>query len=429
MKIPSPKYTRDFYPEDMRRREWIERAWADASLAAGFLPWDGPILETLDLYVRKSGDEIVEQLFNIASKGSQDLAVRPEMTPSLARMIVNRQSALPRPIKWYTIGRMCRYERGQRGRLREFWQWNVDLLGLEGPIADAEVISVALDGLTRLGLSDQDLVVKINSRSLLAALLESIGIEPAQHARVYAVTDKKGKIPQEELEKLYRQIGLVPATLDRLLALMRTQTRDELRDAAGLNDPRLRDEFAKLDQLFSHLDSLGKSTFCEYDLAIVRGLAYYTGPVFEVFDRKGELRAICGGGRYDHLMETMGGQPMPACGFGMGDVVLGELLQERGLSPEPAPVLDAFIVPLDDERLPDVLRIVASLRRQGQRVDYAPRPGNLSKILKRAGDIGARSVLLVGGEEWARGTVKRRDLATREEMELAVESLLHTTDI
>ena len=425
MKIPAPKYTRDFYPEEMRRREWIESAWTDASRAAGFLPWDGPIFETLELYKRKSGNEIVEQLFNLASKGSQELAVRPEMTPSLARMIANRQASLPRPVKWYTIGRMCRYERGQRGRLREFWQWNVDLLGIDGPIADAEVMSVAVDGLERLGLTADDVALRINSRSMLSALLSSLGIAPDLHAKVYAVTDKKGKVAQAELEKLYAQIGLSPETLVQILDLMNCATLDDVRSfAARRSDENVSLELAKLEELFAHLASLDKAAYCQFDIGIVRGLAYYTGPVFEVFDRKGELRAVCGGGRYDQLMETMGGQAMPACGFGMGDVVLGELLTERKLSPPSDSPLDYYLVPIGDERIGDVLSLTQKLRRAGKKADYSPKAGNLNKILKKANDAGVRTVLLVGGDEWARGQVKLRDMQTREEREVAISELV-----
>lgn len=425
MKIPAPKYTRDFYPEEMRRREWIEAAWVNASRAAGFLPWDGPIFETLELYKRKSGNEIVEQLFNLASKGSQELAVRPEMTPSLARMIANRQASLPRPIKWYTIGRMCRYERGQRGRLREFWQWNVDLLGVEGPIADAEVMSVAVDGLERLGLTADDVALRINSRSLLSALLTSLGIAPDQHARVYGVTDKKGKVAQPELEKLYAQIGLSQETLTQILNLMNSQSIEDVRSfASRRSDEQVAKEIAKLEELFSHLASLEKGPYCQFDIGIVRGLAYYTGPVFEIFDRKGELRAVCGGGRYDQLMETMGGQAMPACGFGMGDVVLGELLNERKLSPPSDSPLDYYLIPMADERLADVLSLTQRLRKGGKKVDYSPKAGNLSKMLKKASETGVKSVILVGGEEWTRGQVKIRDMQSREEREVSITDLL-----
>lgn len=425
-KIAAPKYTRDFYPSDMRTREWIESAWNQASRAANFLPWDGPILETTDLYKRKSGDEILSQLFHLTTKGGSELAIRPEMTPTLARMIADRQASLPRPIRWYSVGRMCRYERGQRGRLREFWQWNVDLLGVEGPIADAEVISVALDGLEALGLTSEDVEARINSRSLLSSLLAAIGIEEAKHAQVFAATDKRGKIPDADLEKLYRQIGLSDTAVGKLLELMQIQTPADVRAWAGVaTEADWASELVRLEQVFEYLAALGKGDYIRFDVGIVRGLAYYTGPVFEIFDRKGELRALCGGGRYDRLMETMGGQAMPACGFGMGDVVLGELLTERGLKPPDEAPVDYYLVPLEEERLSDMLSIARRLRKdRGARVDYSMKPGNLSKLLRRASEMGAKKVLLIGGREWSAGTIRQRDLATGEDSDRPREEFI-----
>jgi histidyl-tRNA synthetase len=424
MKIAPPKYTRDFYPDDMRTREWIESAWHEASRAAGFAPWDGPILETLDLYKRKSGEEIVEQLFNIASKGSQELAVRPEMTPSLARMIVQRQSSLARPIKWYTIGRMCRYERGQRGRLREFWQWNVDLLGLEGVVADAEVISTALDGLERLGLTSQDVAVHINSRSMLSAMLSAAGVADTMHPAVYAVADKRSKLPAAEIDKLFAKIGLSDDAWSKVKELFSVASLGDLRSlAASWKDDRAMAEVGSLEQLFDLVSALGKEAYARFDIGIVRGLAYYTGPVFEIFDLKGELRAICGGGRYDRLMETMGGQPMPACGFGMGDVVLGELLAERKLRPAARSTLDDYVIALEENGLAKMLGVVGQLRQAGRRVDFAPKAGSKEKLLKRAVEAGARRAILVGGPEWEQGQVLCRDLQSRAEQAVAVDAL------
>ena len=332
MKIPAPKYTRT--PDEMRR-EWIESAWTEASRAAGFLPWDGPIFETLELYKRKSGNEIVEQLFNIASKGSQELAVRPEMTPSLARMIANRQASLFRACQmvhhWPDVSLRARSARC----LREFWQWNVDLLGVDGPIADAEVMSVAIDGLERLGSTAEDVALRVNSRSLLSALLLSLGIAPDLHARVYAVTDKKGKVTTAELEKLYVHFGLPANTLGQSpLDLMNAGSLEDVKSFAGRRvDEQVMIEIARLEELFAYLASLEKEPYCQFDIGIVRrsGLLHRTGVRYSIERR--ELCAVCGGGRDDQLMETMGGQAMPACGFGMDTSYLGELLQPTRPSP------------------------------------------------------------------------------------------------
>lgn len=416
MKIPTVKHMRDFFPEEMRRRLWIEDTWRTVSERAGFAPWDAPILETLELYRRKSGDEIVSQLYSLTTKGGDELAIRPEMTPSLARMIAERQNALPRPVKWYTIGRMCRYERGQRGRLREFWQWNVDMLGVAGPIADAEVISVALDGLEALGLTSADVEVRLNSRALLAGLLAAIGIPEDRHAAVYAVTDKRGKVPADTLRAMYGELGLKSDAYRALEALMETQSLEEMASFARSRsletvEPALKD----LEDLFGYLAALGKGAYARCDIGVVRGLAYYTGPVFEIFDKGATLRALCGGGRYDRLMETMGGQSMPACGFGMGDVVLGELLKELGKAPADTVTLDVMVIPLSDQDLPTALAVASRLRAAGKRTDYAVKAGSLGKAMKRASELKVREIALVGGQESASGAVKFRDMATGEE--------------
>lgn len=419
MKISAVKYMRDFYPDQMRLRQWIEDAWRRASTRAGFSPWDGPIVEHLELYTRKSGDEIVRQLYTLTDQGGRELAIRPEMTPTLARMVAQRQAALAQPIKWFCIARMCRYERKQRGRLREFFQWNVDILGVADPIADAEVISVALDGMEAVGLTGDEIEVRINSRGLMAALLTGMGIPPERHAAVYAVTDKRGKIPEEELERMYGELALPPAVLDGVLDLVRCATLADvaafarMRGVAGYEP-----ELERLERLFEHLDGLGKRAYCRFDVGIVRGLAYYTGPVFEIFDKGAELRALCGGGRYDHLLSMMGGQPMPAVGFGLGDVVLAELLKERGKLPPLDGGVEFHLIPLDAERTADVLRLAGMLRRRGRAADYAMKSGNLGKAMKRAADAGARFVILVGGDEWRRGMVRLRDMSTGGEREL-----------
>jgi histidyl-tRNA synthetase len=424
MKAAGVKFMRDFFPDEMRVRQWIEDQWRRVSVRAGFEPWDAPILEQLELYKRKSGPDIVRQLYTLTDQGGRELAIRPEMTPSLARMVAQRQAMLPRPIKWFCIARMCRYERGQRGRLREFFQWNADILGIEGPIADAEVISVALDGLEAVGLTCDDIDCRVNSRSLLAALLVGIGIPADRHAEVYAVTDKRGKIPEAELSQRYRELGLAPATLERLLELVACASLDDVRRFAVTRGIAGHEsELDRLEQLFGYLDALGKSPFCRFDVGVVRGLAYYTGPVFEIFDKGTQLRAICGGGRYDHLLELMGGQPLPAVGFGLGDVVLTELLKERNRLPADHSPTEYYLVALEPERLADALRLAQRLRARGIAADYAMRTASLSKSMKRAGDAGVQNVVLVGGREWSDGRVRVRDMKSGQEVEIPIDRL------
>ena len=423
-KIPAVKYMRDFYPEDMRLRLWIEDHWRRASLRAGFQEWDAPIMEYLELYARKSGDEIVGQLFTIApreAEGKDDKlkAIRPEMTPSLARMIAARQAALPKPIKWFCIARMCRSERGQRGRLREFWQWNADVLGSDDPTADAEVIAVAVDALSSMGLTQDEVEVRINSRTLSSAILRAIGVSDPQQPAVYAALDKRGKIPAEALRELFTKAGLDAATIEKVersLDCSSLEAFDEF--ARGHNLRGHEAPLADLREVFQSLAALGAAEWCRYDPGVVRGLAYYTGPVFEIFDKKANLRALAGGGRYDNLLSVVGGQPMSAVGFGMGDVVLGELLSDLKKLPSNEMQLDDYVIPLEDERKVDVLKLVAQLRSAGRRADFAPTAGNLGKLMKRADQLGASRVVLVGGQEWQAGKLKVKDMKNRTETEV-----------
>lgn len=424
MKISPVKYTRDFYPEDMRVRDWIEATWRKVSENAGFQAWDAPILEHLDLYTRKSGEEIVSQLYTLTDRGDRQLAIRPEMTPSLARMVAQRQGALPRPLKWYCMARMCRYERGQRGRLREFFQWNIDILGVSELVADAEVMSVALDALAAFGLGPDKVELRYNSRSFLASILKAMGVPEERSADIYAVLDKRGKVPSETLLEMYEKLGLDQQVLDHMLGLMQCHTLHEIEtftQAHGITGHE--EELQKLFRLQELLGALGKGSYSRFDMGIVRGLAYYTGPVFEIFDKQATLRALCGGGRYDNLLELMGAQPMPAVGFGLGDVVLTELLKDHQITPPGDTGLDYHVISLEEERFVDALQICQSLRSRGISADYAMKIGSLGKAMKRAGDTGVKRVLIVGGREWTEGQVRMRDMKTGEEF------LLRTTDI
>ena len=422
MKIPAVKYMRDFFPQEMYLRRWMEETWHRVSQAAGFQPWDGPIVEHLDLYKRKSGEEIVRQLYTLTDQGGRELAIRPEMTPTLARMVCERQASLSRPIKWYCISRMCRYERKQRGRLREFWQWNVDVLGEPGPIADAEVISVALDGMRAAGLTSAEIEVRINSRQLLAALLTGIGVAEERHADVYAVTDKRGKVPHETLAAMYGELGLPTGTLDRLLQLTMCESLAEVERFAGSTGiDGYQEPLAQLQELFELLACLGKKEFCRFDIGIVRGLAYYTGPVFEIFDKGAQLRALCGGGRYDRLLETMGAQPMPAVGFGLGDVVLGELLKDRGKLPRAGKGVDYHVIPLEADRQLDAVRLAQKLRDLGLAADYVLKPAKLNKLMKRASEACAHHVVFLGGREWEEGKLRVREMHSGVEKEVPLE--------
>jgi histidyl-tRNA synthetase len=422
MKMTSVRGTRDFYPEDMAFRNWLFERWRRASRRAGFVEVDGPELEPLELYTEKSGEEISEQLYWLVDKSERRLALRPEFTPTLARMIAARQATLPEPVRWFNISRCFRYERAQKGRLREFFQWNVDLVGVEDVIADAECIALAVDALREVGLGPDDVQVRINDRRLLAALVRHLGIADDRVPRIFAILDKREKVPPAALAAMLAEAGLEAAQqagLERILAWR------GLEDIAAeeLATPEVREAVDGLRRLFDLLAAYGIEEWCRFDIGIVRGLAYYTGPVWEVHDRRGELRAIFGGGRYDRLLGEMGGKAMPACGFGCGDVVLGILLEERGLRPAPEGAAECFVAAAGEPKWADVLKVVRRLRGQGVATQFDLKGGSLKRQMKKAADAGARTVVIVGDDFAATGRVTRRDMASGDQRDVALEEL------
>lgn len=424
---------RDFYPPDLRVRTHIMSAWRAVAARYGFEEYDGPPLEALDLYTEKSGEEIVRQLYNFEDKGGRQVALRPEMTPTLARMVGTRAGALRKPIRWFAVPQLFRYERAQRGRLREHFQWNVDIVGEDDIAADAEVLAVALDGLCQLGLGHDDVVARFNDRRLLEALFTKIGVPGDRLLATYAVVDKLGREPVSRIrERLGVEAGLSDATVDRLLALFDaaaaataagTDSLAALRGELGGSE-EIAHEFARLETYERRLAELGFGEFTRFDPAIVRGLAYYTGTVFEIFDRRGELRAICGGGRYDRLLGAVAGTELSAVGFGMGDVVLTELLRDRDLLPPADPVVDVFMVTMADAERPLMLRLARSLRDGGRSVLYALKPAGVNRQLKDANARGARYVILLGPDEATRGAAVVRTMATGEQREVPIDRLL-----
>jgi histidyl-tRNA synthetase len=415
---------RDFYPADFAVRAHITDAWRTTARCYGFEEYDGPPLEPLDLYVEKSGEEIVRQLYNFEDKGGRAVALRPEMTPTLARMVGARAGGLRKPIRWFSIPQLFRYERTQRGRLREHFQWNVDILGEEDIAADAEVLAVALDALRRLGLGEADIVARFNDRRLLEALLTRVGVPRERLLATYAIVDKLGREPEDRIrQRLHEEAQLDAATSDALLAVFAADGLAGLRATWGGHEDVAR-ELDRLAAYEARLAEMGLAGFTRYDPAIVRGLAYYTGTVFEIFDRRGELRAICGGGRYDRLLASVGGPDLPGCGFGMGDVVLTELLRDRALLPAGAPAVDVFIIAMADEQRPLLLQLAQALRGAGRSVLYPLKPAGVGKQLKEADARGARHVVILGPDEVARGSVTVRTLLTGEQRELPLDALL-----
>ncbi|HEU4523432.1 MAG TPA: histidine--tRNA ligase [Gemmatimonadales bacterium] len=400
---------RDFYPADLALRDYIFRTWRQVASRYGFEEYDGPPLEPLELYTAKSGEEIVGQLYSFIDKGGREVSLRPEMTPTLARMVAARANGLRKPIRWFSIPQLFRYERQQRGRLREHFQLNCDLIGEAGHLADAEIIALAVDAVRAFGIGPEDVRVRVSDRRLLAALLNALRVGEGQAATVYQVFDKLRRTPEEVSVRRLAESGLGSGTVDRLLAVARARSWEELVGVAPALAGAL-DQGDALRRTLEALRSMGFGDYLDLDLGIVRGLAYYTGTVFEVFDAKGELRAVCGGGRYDNLLESLGGVDLPALGFGMGDVVLGELLRERGLAPPAEPAVDVFLAAISQEDLAEILGLARELRDAGLRAEYALSPQAVGKQLKLADSRGARVAVVVGPDDRARGEVMVKDL-------------------
>jgi len=414
---------RDFPPEDFQTRAHVFKSWRRVSKRYGFQEYDGPPLEALELYTEKSGEEIVGQLYAFQDKGGRDITLRPEMTPSLARILAERSKALPKPIRWFTVPQLFRYERQQRGRLREHFQWNVDIVGEADVGADAEVLAVAISALRDLGLGPEDFRARVSHRRLLASLLRVSGVEEPDLASAFAVIDKvEREDPARSLQRLRGECGLTEAQAADLLSLIQNGELEEVERLHG-SDPVVAQAVSDLHEYRRILDGLGLGTFVEIDLRIVRGLAYYTGIVFELFDRQGELRAICGGGRYDRLLELVGGEPLPAVGFGMGDVVLTELLKERGLIPRPDRSVDVFVVAIDADLRELALEIAAAQRAAGLSVLYPLRAVSVRKQFASAASEGARWVVILGPDEVANGQAVLRNMETGEEALVALSLL------
>jgi histidyl-tRNA synthetase len=406
-KGPLPGF-RDFYPAEFAERAHIMRVWREVARRFAFVEYDGPPLEPLDLYTKKSGEEIVGQLYNFTDKGGREISLRPEMTPTVARMVSAKSNALRKPVRWFSIPQLFRYERQQRGRLREHFQLNVDIFGEADVTADAELLAVAIDIMREFGLGTDDVVARVSDRRLLRALLVRIGVTEERLAGVFAVIDKVERQPREiSLEKL-GTLGIAGDMAAEVLHLVTNSTPESVRERYG-DDVAVNERLAELERYFDYLSRLGVREWARLDLTIVRGLAYYTGIVFELFDARGELRAVCGGGRYDTLLEGLGGPAMPALGFGMGDVVLGELLRARGLEVVPSQP-DFWVAADSDDALGDVMTVATLLRRSRFATEYALRPQTASKQKKAAISAGASYFLTLAPDFRGTGRVELQSL-------------------
>ncbi len=402
---------RDFVPADLALRNHIFEAWRSVCRRYGFAEYDGPPLEPLGLYVEKSGPEIVEQLYNFEDKGGREVALRPEMTPTLARILAERSRGMAKPVRWFSIPQLFRYERSQRGRLREHFQLNADIVGEAGVGADAEVAAVAIDAVRAVGLGEGDFVARVNDRRLVAAVLDEIGVAEGRRAGCLAVIDKAGRAGPEKTRTGLEGLGIGDAAAEVLAELVADGSREHLRDRFRTSSAVLR-AMEPLEEHREILEAMGLGGHLRFDFTVVRGLAYYTGIVFELFDRAGEMRAICGGGRYDRLLELVGGEPLPAVGFGMGDVVLGELLKDRGIAAAAAPGCDDYVIWMEPAQRSVGMRVACALRRTGRSVLYGLAPGALGKQLRNAARQGAARALIVGPDEAASETVTVRELGS-----------------
>jgi len=417
---------RDFYPEELATRNYLMSVWRDVARRYGFVEYDGPPLEPLELYTKKSGDEIVGQLYNFTDKGEREVALRPEMTPSLARMVAARANALRKPIRWFSIPQLFRYERQQKGRLREHFQLNADIIGEASIVADAELLALAIDVMRGVGLSASDVRARVSDRRLLSAILTDVGVKPAEMAGVFAAIDKLGREPRDvTLGKVEKAVADANAAKGVSRALEHAEDLNALA-ADFRGSPSVMEAITNMREYLRFLDALGVGEWVDFDLSIVRGLAYYTGKVFELFDAKGEFRAICGGGRYDDLLKTIGGVDLPALGFGMGDVVLTELLRARNLLPQSELATEFWVAAEEESMLPDVMTVAGKLRTRGKSVEYALKSQTLARQLKTASGVGVKKVVLLRRDDFGMGKVTVKTMADGSEQNVPLDSFLNS---
>jgi len=398
--IPTVKGTRDFYPEEMAYRSWLYKTIREVAESFGYQEWDAPFLERIDLYAAKSGEELVrKQAFVFEDRGGDSIALRPELTPSLARLVAQRQGELAFPLRWWSWGPFWRYEQPQKGRSREFFQWNIDVIGPNSPETDAELLAIAASFFQKVGLGSGEVKLLVNSRKMMNQELANLGVSDDQRRLVFQLIDRLDKMRPEEWERYALEQGLSAEHLSGLKQI--------------LSDPEIWRKSEDLVRAFAVMDGLGLRDYIQFDPRIIRGLDYYTGIVFEAKDVAGG-RSILGGGRYENLVSAVGGDPLPASGFAMGDMMIAVVLEKYGKLPKfqlaPAQVL---VTSFDAERLLGAYVLAGELRQAGLKVMVYPEFAKLQKQLKYADRSGARFVLIAGPDEEAAGIVTVKDLATR----------------
>ncbi len=421
---------RDFYPDEMAVRNYVFAKWREVARRYGFREYDGPPLESLELFTVKSGAEIVGQLYNFKDKGDRDVALRPEMTPTLARMVAAQERQFKKPLKWFAIPQLFRYERQQKGRLREHFQLNCDIIGENSVAADAELVACLIDSLRALGLTEKDFVVRVSDRLLWHEFLNAVGVAESSHGAVFAVVDKIERAPQDVSRTNLGKAGLSAEQVEKIFSLA-TGDAEKILAGAGIGE-----RLGVFNQFRNALEGFGLwKDFVKVDFTIVRGLAYYTGIVFEVHDREGKFRAVAGGGRYDNLLKLVSGGKvdLPALGFGMGDVVLTELLRERGkLNDVPdftarfeglEHKIDGYVVIVDELLRGAALKLIHDLRDAGFSIDYALSPAKVGKQFENASSLNARWAIVVAPQEWQGGQVKLKNMASGQEGAVAISEV------
>jgi len=413
------KGTRDFFPEELRLRNWLFEIWRRTSVQAGFEEYDTCVLEHEDLYIRKAGDEISKQLFSFEDKSGRRLSLRPEMTPSLARLILQHNKSLSFPIKWFSMPQCFRYERMTKGRRREHFQWNADIIGQPHILAEAEILMLLISACESMGLTKKEFKVFINDRRILNAILTQINVPEDLHSTVMVILDKRDKISSEALVAMLEDTGMSAKQVGQLNEyLSNTNLKDleeNLSDTTGVE---------QLHSLMDMMDTAGCSGYLKFDISIVRGLSYYTGAVFEVNSPEKKHRAICGGGRYDSLLSAFGGETVPAVGFGFGDVVVLDVLKELGRFPELPRKLDYTIIPFASEQVGIALKIAAELRMGGFVVDCNFSMKKMKKTMRQANESGAAKAILLFPEELAEDKVVIRDMILHEQKPVKIADLI-----
>ncbi len=413
------KGTRDFFPEEMRLRNWLFEIWRSASVQAGFEEYDTCVLEHEDLYIRKAGDEISKQLFSFEDKSGRRLSLRPEMTPSLARLVLQHNKSLSFPIKWFSMPQCFRYERMTKGRRREHFQWNADIIGQPHILAEAEILMLLISACESMGLTKKEFNVFINDRRILNAILTQINVPEELHSTVLVILDKRDKISSEALVAMLEDTGMSAKQVGQLNEFL---SNTDLKDLEGnLSDTT---GVEQLHSLMDMMDTAGCSGYLKFDISIVRGLSYYTGAVFEVNSPEKKHRAICGGGRYDSLLSAFGGETVPAVGFGFGDVVVLDVLKEMGRFPELPRKLDYTIIPFANEQVGIALKIAAELRMRGSVVDCNFSMRKMKKTMRQANESGAAKAILLFPEELAEDKVVIRDMILHEQKPVKIADLI-----